>query len=520
VHAIERGLERLTLTRQTLLAGGLSSALAALAALVWASDQARPWAGGLALGGLLATAAAAGLVHRAGRAAEATSSAARALARDDAPDDAELPFLTQSACWQDTSVALRRAVQALQGRIDALAARNAALGAQLQARSHQLSALAELSIGLAQQGDVSRLVDDALGALGQTMEYTSASVWARADLEPGRPVQLLGYRTQASDLAGVALSDLAGLRLSRSNLARYEQLEREPKAIIENQPRQGLLAWLWEMVTDDARTSALYRGTRSWMALPLKVRERVLGVLRVDHKEPDWFDPERARLLAAVAGQTALAMQHAQLLARERDLAVVAERNRIARDLHDAVSQTLFAANLLAGALARDEQLAPATRQQVQTLERLNRGALAEMRMLLFELRPDALFATPLAELLQHASAALSARGEVELDSHIDVLEPPAAQRVEVYRIAQEALSNVSRHSGARHVTLQWIVPEPGRGRLVVADDGHGYDPEEPKPGHFGLDNMRERATTLGAQLTLHGRPGEGSRVQLDLQWT
>ena len=196
-------------------------------------------------------------------------------------------------------------------------------------------------------------------------------------------------------------------------------------------------------------------------------------------------------------------MRHAQLLAQQKDQAVVAERNRIARDLHDAVSQTLFAANVIAGTLGRlasrlaeGDAAAAVLQQQAEALERLNKGALAEMRLLMFELRPDALQHLPLAELLQHAIDALASRGTIEVSQRLardDRL--PGASRVHIYRIAQEALSNIGRHSGASHAVVEWIVPEHGAGgRLRIADDGHGFDPGASPPGHFGLGNMAERA--------------------------
>jgi signal transduction histidine kinase len=510
-----QALERLGLAQQAFAAGIVAAGVGA-GVIAWSGSG--PVAPALALAALTALAAAAP-VWRARRAHAGTAAAAHRIAHEDCGDDATLPLHTESRDWLETSSALRRAIAALQGRIGALKALNATLSAKLQSRTVELTALQDLSIGLAQQGDVVTLVDEALAALELTVSYSSASVWARAELEPVAPVQLLGYRSRERDLGGLALADLSGLRLSRTHVQRYEQIERDGEPVVENRPRQGLLEWLWTMVTDDARTSALYRHTRSWMAVPLKVRARVLGVLRVDHAEPDAFDPERVHLLRAVAGQTALALRHAQLQVHERELAVIGERNRIARDLHDAVSQTLFAASLLAGTLAQDGSLGERAREQALALERLARGALAEMRMLLFELRPDALEQAPLAELLQHASAALAARGELVLEAHIDPLEPPPAPRVQVYRIAQEALANVARHSRARHARLHWERLGPTRGRLVVADDGDGFDPASSRPGHFGLANMRQRAAELGAALAIHSAPGDGTRVELELQW-
>jgi signal transduction histidine kinase len=509
--------DRLPLALQVLVAGGLATGLAA-GLLLW--HDAAAAAGWAAAGGLLATLLSAGLALRAARGLNDITRNARQLLREDASSQLQLPYKSASAELHSLSLALRRLVDSARARQHALEARSAALGLKLQSRTQELSSLQDLSIGLAQQGDINQLVNEALGALEQTIDYSSASVWARAGMQPQQPVVLMGYRSQEAEIAGLALDDLTGLRLSRSNLQRYEQIEADGQPIVENQPRQGLLSWLWEMVTDDARTSALYRNTRAWMAVPLQVRERVLGVLRVDHSQPGSFDPERVRLLSAVASQTALAMRHAHLLAQERDVAVMAERNRIARELHDAVSQTLFAANLLAGTLARDEGVDENTRVKAQTLEKLNRSALAEMRMLMFELRPDALASARLTELLQQAVEALAGRSDIQTSVQLESTEgPPPAQRIQIYRIAQEALSNIARHSGARHVHVGWTVPQSGHGKLRIADDGRGFDPATGKPGHFGLDNMRERACELGAQFMLSSAPGGGTEINLELSW-
>ena len=525
MDALRRPFERLRLSSQVLLLGLSAGSLVLLLSLGMAPGTGQgpageSWAWMLAC--TLATAAAAWWpARRVAHAQDALAGAARTLASDTSSDSAQLPHAHPSDDMHQATLALRRLVELWRARRQALEAQNAQLGAQLQARTHELSTLQDLSIGLNKHTDMGALVGEALRALEQTMDYSSASIWARNELNPAEPVVLMGYRSQASELAGAAADSLAGQRLSRANLQRYEQIENEGQPIVENRPHQSLLGWLWAMVTDDARTSALYRHTRAWMAVPLAVRDGVLGVLRVDHGEPDFFDAERKRLLVAVGSQTALAMRHAHLLERQRDLAVVAERNRIARDLHDAVSQTLFAANLLAGTLSRDEQLSAAARGQVATLERLNKSALAEMRMMLFELRPDALDTMRLPDLLQHAVEALEGRGGVQVSTDIAAEPaPPARLRVEVYRIAQEALSNIARHSGAGHVHVGWTLLGPGRGRLHIVDDGCGFDTTAEHPGHFGLENMQERARTVGAHLTVQSAPGEGTELLLETNWS
>jgi signal transduction histidine kinase len=521
VDLARRAFNQRTLPVQIAWAGAAASAIGA--AIAWLSaNGAWPVVMAQVGGALAATLAGSVLAGRASRALREVAVTAAALRRHDGAQDANFPLIDRSAELRQATANLRRLVDYARQEKRTLEERNAALTLRLQHRTHELSTLQDLSIGLAAKSELHELVDEALGALEQTMDYASASLWARGGRKEGSQVVLLGYRI-GEDSEALGTADLTGMRLSRSNLQRYEQIERERKPIIENQARQSFLSWLWTKVTDDARSSALYRASRSWMAVPLKFRDDVLGVMRVDHQEPDYFDAERERLLTAVGSQTALAMRHAQLLAREREMAVIAERNRIARDLHDAVSQTLFAANVMAGTLAgsmdRDPPPgAPTVKSQAQALERLNRGALAEMRLLMFELRPDALPDTPLADLLQQAIEALTCQGKVDVQRSLDRDDDfAAAARVALYRIAQEALSNIARHSGADHAVVEWRV-HPGRqATLRIADNGQGFDPDAPTPGHFGLESMRSRAREIGAALTLISAPGNGVELRVEL---
>lgn len=499
-----------------LVAAGLHWGLQVPPALVWTL---------LATAGLCAGISAA-LAYRVGSSLRQITAATQRVRRSEPAADVNLPLQTGSAELQRASAGLRRLIEVWRRRQRDLLAQTESLDRCLALRTHELSTLQDLSIGLASKTELHELVAEALRALEQTMAYTSASVWSRTARDEGGQVVLMGYR-QNDDAAGrTPTDDLTGMRLSRANLQHYEHIEREGEPIVENRVRQSLLSWLWSWLSDDARTSGLYRGTKAWMAVPLKSRESVLGVLRVDHEEPDFFDAERVRLLTAVGSQTGLAMRHAQLLAQQKDQAVVAERNRIARDLHDAVSQTLFAANVIAGTLGRlasrlaeGDAGAAVLQRQAEALERLNKGALAEMRLLMFELRPDALQHLPLTELLQHAIDALASRGTIEVAQRLareDRLS--GASRVHLYRIAQEALSNIGRHSGASHAVVEWIVPEHGSGgRLRIADDGHGFDPGASPPGHFGLGNMAERAAEIGATWTITSGPDEGTEIRLEL---
>jgi signal transduction histidine kinase len=516
---LQRWFEERSIPAQTLLVGTFV-VLLACGLLAWIHQQADHPTVLTALGtGMLAVVACAWLAHRTADSLDRIAAASRLLRRDDAPDDANIPLIDANAELRQATMRLRRMVEAARDRRLALLERTVVLGNQLQVRTHELSTLQDLSVGLATKTDMHELVDEALKALEQTLDYDSASVWSRENMLPTESVVLMGYRSADVDTSEDQAQSLLGMRLSRPNVQRYEQIERDRDPIIENNARQSLLSWLWSKVVDDSPTTALYRTTRAWMGVPLKFHDNVLGVLRVDHQEAGYFNPERARLLTAVCSQTALAMRHAQMLGKEREMAVVAERNRIARDLHDAVSQTLFASNVVAGTMARAAKRDgnAALRKQTEALERLNRGALAEMRMLMYELRPDALADTPLSELLQLAIEALVCRGDIQIDTTLSKDDHlPVATRLQLYRIAQEALSNIGKHSEAKYAVVQWQV-EANRATLRIADDGRGFDPQRPRPGHFGLGNMSARAREIGARHSLTSAPGEGTELRIDI---
>lgn len=515
--------------------GALSSQMAALGAVCtglmwlagsclpsdWLDHQAFPWTLMILSAGLV-TAVLSWRAHLAMQALQRLTKTAQALRSDPQQIGAELPLATGHGEAVALTLAVRRLVMSMQRQHRRLESLKEAVTARLQVRTHELSTLQDLSIGLSQHAEVHELVGEALKALEQTLDFSTASLWAREDLSSTGRVVLMGYRTEGRD-AGTHAQTLEGLRLSRSNLEHYERVERDARPLVDNDVRHNFWSWLIDTVTDDARTSVLYRRSRSWMALPLSFRDEVLGVLRIDHEAPGYFDEARIRLLTAVGSQTALAMRQARLTEASRELAVMAERHRIARDLHDAVSQTLFAANLLAGSLSKamrsvQDERGRTLSVQAQQLERLTRGAQAEMRLLMLELRPDALQGMSVGELLKQAIDAMAGRSELVVDARVaqgDALS--STMRTQVYRIAQEALSNVSRHSGATLLTVQWQVRGPQAAWLLIQDNGGGFDPDQRRPGHFGLDNMQARAHEMGARLTITSAPGQGTSLRLEL---
>lgn len=195
--------------------------------------------------------------------------------------------------------------------------------------------------------------------------------------------------------------------------------------------------------------------------------------------------------------------------------AVTGERTRLARDLHDAVTQTLFSASLIAEVLPDIWDLNQAEGlKRLDELRQLTRGALAEMRTLLVELRPNALTEIPLPDLLRQLCESLIGRARLPIQLNVEGkrrLSPDV--QISLYRITQEALNNVVKHAKATQVVV--VLRLNGDVRLSVADNGCGFDPAAVPPDHLGLKIMRERADAIGADLSVYSEPGEGTQVSV-----
>jgi signal transduction histidine kinase len=203
-----------------------------------------------------------------------------------------------------------------------------------------------------------------------------------------------------------------------------------------------------------------------------------------------------------------------QMRGQREQAAADAERQRLARDLHDAVSQTLYSMAAIAEALPGVWERQPEMgRQGVRDLGRLASGALAEMRSLLLELRPAAIEEEPLEELLRQLADAVRAHTEVPVNLTLTgECSFPSDVQFALYRIAQEGLNNAVKHAHARQIRLG-LYCQPGRVTLGISDNGRGFDSEQVRPGHFGLSIMRERAQAIGAEFTLETEPGEGTEI-------
>ncbi len=259
------------------------------------------------------------------------------------------------------------------------------------------------------------------------------------------------------------------------------------------------------------RTFARYHAL---LAVPLIVKDDVYGGLVLYYPRPRQFSGEEVALAVTLSDHAALAIENARLRAQGEEAAAAAERSRLARELHDAVTQTLFSASLIAEVVPRLWERNPDEgRRRLDELRRLTRGALAEMRTLLLELRPSALIDVPLSDLLRQLADAVSGRTLLPITLAVEGQRPlPPDVNIAMYRVAQEALNNIMKHAKAKRVDIALRQAVEGV-ELRIADDGAGFDPATVPADHFGLRIIRERAESIDAVLRITSRPGQGTEV-------
>ena len=302
-------------------------------------------------------------------------------------------------------------------------------------------------------------------------------------------------------------------------------------------PRQhGMLGAMFDSTapyrTADMHQHPRFRGwwpkghpdMRSFLGVPIVARDEVIGAFYLTQKigAPDFTDTDQ-ELIELLAAHASIAITNARLNEQSRQLSTLSERNRLALELHDAVSQRLFSLVLTAEAagelLDRDQN---AARQQVDKLKLLAQQALDELRSLIFELRPPDLERDGLCGALRKHVDVLQrlqpGAGEIDLDLDAEIERDPARDR-ELLRIAQEAIQNAIRHAQAQHVNVR-LKRQNGHLLLEVADDGVGFDPDSPevRSRRLGLTSMEERAERIGARLEIDSERGKGTAVRLETE--
>lgn len=256
--------------------------------------------------------------------------------------------------------------------------------------------------------------------------------------------------------------------------------------------------------------------TQSTVGIPLKVHEKLIGGFTLSFPVEKLRNAGEEAFFMALAQQCAQSLERAQLQEQAKEVAALEERQRLARDLHDAVSQVLFSATTMAESVPRtweqDPQRALDHLNQVVTL---NRAAMAEMRNLLLELRPDTIMRTDLNLLFEQLLRALKGRKFIQTEFSLQgkPFTLPAEVHMTFYRIAQEAVNNIIKHSQATHTQIN-LHYQADTITLRVQDNGKGFDTQAVSSG-MGQATMRERAKANNASLTIQSEPGKGTEIIL-----
>lgn len=367
----------------------------------------------------------------------------------------------------------------------AVALENARLHEQDQVRQRELQMLLDVAAVANSSLELNKTLDTTLDLLVDLVGASRAGVALKE--EPGGALKLQALRPERQ----VPPEDLARV------LKACEEVIADGKALyIEPDEAAGL--------------------TEPGALLPLPARDRTLGVLAIIGAAGSVFHQGQLDLFKSIADQLGVAVENARLYEQAEQAATAQERNRLARDLHDAVSQTLFSASLIADVLPKLWQRDPETGQQkLDELRQLTRGALSEMRTLLLELRPATLIDMDLSDLLRHLATAFTGRNRIPVELDVEgSADPPAEVKETFYRVAQEALNNISKHADAGRVSV-WLQSVEGWLQLGIRDNGRGFDPGDISPESLGLGIMRERVEGIGAQLKIDTKVGSGTQVLL-----
>lgn len=372
-------------------------------------------------------------------------------------------------------------------------------------RELELTTLLEISQTLASRLELKpELILDQLGIL---IKYTHASLFIIVD----------------STLSGVAVRGIGRLEKSApftvklNGQGTLETLfnDRKPIRISDIWSDERSAQFLRGLLTGES--TALLESMRSWMWVPLAVKQRIIGGFGLASSTRDYFTSHDADLAMTIANQAAVTLVNAELYEHAQALAAVQERQRLAQNLHDAVNQSLFSAGLITEVLPRLWDRDPdAGKRSLQDLRHLINGAMAEMRALLAELRPTTLTDTELGDLLLILGNAFTGRTNIPVNIMVIGDRSLKAQtQVAIYRICQEALNNIAKHAKADNVKIE--LNHSARSlSLNIRDDGCGFEVSDlSDASHYGLSMMREMAEETGGVLKISSQVGLGTEIEV-----
>jgi signal transduction histidine kinase len=378
---------------------------------------------------------------------------------------------------------------------------------RVEVRTRELSTLLEVSQKVASTLDLGSLLDLILEQLKLVLDYSGAAI---LQLE-GQDLVVRAYHGPISQEKAL------GLRSPVEHAHHLQAIRSQKPVIIADARSDDPLARAFRELSATL-LEPYYGYVYSCMVAPLVTKGQVIGMLVLHHAEPNYYSAQNVDLVMAFANEAAVAIENAQLYEQAQQLAVVEERQRLGRELHDSVTQALYSVTLYAQA-AHMAMSAGKQDEAIENLEELRnmaREAMTDMRLLIFELHPPRLEEEGLAAALQGRLASVETRTGLQTELHME-----GERRLllfveeELYWIAQEALNNVVKHAQAKKVTVHLLFDEKSV-CLEVRDDGVGFEPAKARQsGGMGLRVMEERAERINGMLEIESAPGTGTTLRV-----
>jgi len=294
------------------------------------------------------------------------------------------------------------------------------------------------------------------------------------------------------------------------------QVIEKRKPLLENENVAELAARLGQPTIPGTVTP------KSWLGVPMLVGEQVTGILSVQNlDEENAFNESDVRLLQTFAASMGIALENARLYEQARHMAILEERQRLGRELHDSVTQSLYGINLYAEAAAGQMSIGQTdqVRQHLMDIQKTAQESLAEMRLLIYELRPPVLEREGLVAALQNRLYSVENRAGLKhsIKSNLAERLPPIMEEG-LYRIAHEALNNTLKHARAKNVQIS-ILQDQTTVIMEILDDGIGFEPETAcREGCLGMISMQERALLHGWQFKVDSAPANGTRIRVEVE--
>jgi len=378
-------------------------------------------------------------------------------------------------------------------------------------RTHELETLLEVSQVMVSTLELEPLLQLILDQLNSVVDFSGAVIYSMADRHLStRNFPLLVEKEKAMHMAMTLMQELSqDERLLHSEAIFITDLQADTEdGLFLRHTAAGFL---------DINSSQM----RSWMGIPLKFKDHFIGVLSVYHNQVDYYTAKDARLAFAFANQAAVAIENARLYRQAQAVAASKERGRLARELHDSVTQALYSLTLYAGATraALHAGKLEAAEKNLEEVVAVAREGMGDLRLLIFELRPPILDEEGLVGALQVRLEAVERRAGIKTEFYAQG-EPDLSNEIEkeLYWSVHEALNNVLKHARAKNVSLN-LHFQNGSAAITLQDDGVGFDASRfDRSNGMGLKNVTDRIQKLGGSLKIESNPGEGTIFHIKLE--